>query len=57
MLFHGEIADFFDRYVDAFAREDADKLSEMWDEIGLFPSPTGNFAMPRSAFRVPRSLC
>lgn len=51
MPFHDEITDFFGCYVDAFAREDADKLSELWDEVGLFPSPTGNFAMQRSAFR------
>lgn len=46
-----EIAAFFDGYVDAFDREDADALSELWDEVGLFPSPTGNFAMERNAFR------
>jgi len=51
MPFHDEITDFFGRYVDAFAREDADILSELWDEVGLFPTPSGNFAMPRSAFR------
>jgi hypothetical protein len=51
MPLHDELTDFFGRYVDAFAREDADTLSELWDEVGLFPTPTGNFAMPRSAFR------
>lgn len=51
MLFHDAITEFFGRYVDAFAHEDADILSALWDEVGLFPTPTGNFAMPRSAFR------
>jgi hypothetical protein len=51
MPFNDEITSFFGRYVDAFALEDADMLSELWDEVGLFPTPTGNFAMPRSAFR------
>ncbi|MBY5933129.1 hypothetical protein KUV51_08995 [Tateyamaria omphalii] len=46
-----EIAAFFGDYVGAFDREDADALSELWDEVGLFPSPTGNFAMERGAFR------
>jgi hypothetical protein len=49
--FHDEIPDFFRCYVKAFAREDADTLSELWDEVGLFPTPTGNFAMSRSSFR------
>lgn len=51
MTFHEEIAAFFIEYVDAFARDDADALSELWDAVGLFPSPTGNFAMERQAFR------
>jgi len=51
MTFQEEIAAFFAEYVDAFAREDADALSELWDTVGLFPSPTGNFAMEREAFR------
>lgn len=51
MAFHEEIAGFFVEYVDAFARNDADALSGFWDEVGLFPSPTGNFAMERQAFR------
>ncbi|MFN3668346.1 MAG: hypothetical protein ACK4VY_03490 [Brevundimonas sp.] len=46
-----QIDQFFARYIDAFARSDAEALSEMWDPVGLFPSPTGNFAMPRDAFR------
>lgn len=46
-----EITEFFASYVDAFARNDADTLSELWDEVGLFPSPTGNFAMQRQVFR------
>jgi len=51
MTFEQQIADFFAAYIDAFARNDADALSGMWDEVGLFPSPTGNFAMERPAFR------
>jgi ketosteroid isomerase-like protein len=49
--FYGEIEAFFADYVDAFARNNANALSELWDDVGLFPSPTGNFAMERSAFR------
>ena len=51
MGFYEEIAGFFAAYVDAFACNDADALSGLWDEVGLFPSPTGNFAMDREAFR------
>lgn len=51
MTFHEQIAEFFVDYVDAFARRDADALSELWDAVGLFPSPTGNFVMERPAFR------
>ena len=51
MSFQDEIKAFFVSYVDAFARNDADALSELWDSVGLFPSPTGNFAMERPAFR------
>lgn len=51
MNFQDEIAAFFVSYVDAFARRDAAALSELWEPVGLFPSPTGNFAMPREAFR------
>ena len=47
----GEIEAFFVAYIDAFARSDADALSESWDAVGLFPSPTGNFAMARQDFR------
>lgn len=46
-----EISAFFAEYIDAFARQDADALSELWEPVGLFPSPGGNFAMPREAFR------
>ena len=46
-----EIKAFFDSYIDAFARNDADALSEAWDAVGLFPLPTGNFAMERKDFR------
>ncbi|MBI5132828.1 MAG: hypothetical protein HZA66_25600 [Rhodopseudomonas palustris] len=51
MTFRHEIEHFFAAYVDAFARNDAEALSEMWDPVGLFPSPSGNFAMERQAFR------
>jgi len=51
MTEHEEIAAFFVEYVDAFARDDADALSQLWDDVGLFPSPTGNFMMERPAFR------
>ena len=51
MTVHDEIAEFFVEYLDSFVRNDADALSELWDTVGLFPSPTGNFAMPRQAFR------
>lgn len=51
MTFQDEIAAFFAEYVDAFARSDAEALSRLWDDVGLFPSPTGNFAMERQAFR------
>lgn len=51
MTFQDEIAAFFANYVDAFANRDAEALSELWEPIGLFPSPGGNFAMSRDAFR------
>lgn len=51
MSFQQEMAAFFARYVEAFAQRDAGALSELWEPVGLFPSPTGNFAMPRAAFR------
>lgn len=51
MTFHEDITAFFAEYIDAFACEDADALSELWDAVGLFPSPGGNFAMERQAFR------
>jgi len=50
MSFRDEIAEFFARYVDAFARRDADALSQLWEPVGLFPSPAGNAAMPRDVF-------
>jgi hypothetical protein len=51
MTIHDEIQAFFVSYLDAFASNDSDALSELWDPVGLFPSPTGNFAMERQAFR------
>lgn len=50
--FENEIAAFFSAYLSAFRREDASAISELWDEVGLFPSPTGNFSMDREAFRT-----
>ena len=46
-----EIEAFFASYIEAFEREDANALSELWEPVGLFPSPTGNFSMEREAFR------
>lgn len=46
-----EIAEFFVGYVDAFLRNDADAVSELWEAVALFPSPTGNSAMKREEFR------
>ncbi len=51
MTVQDEISDFFVRYVDAFARSDVDGLSELWEPVGLFPSPAGNFSMDRQTFR------
>lgn len=51
MSIQDEIETFFRSYVDAFVRSDADALSMLWDAVGLFPSPTGNFAMEREVFR------
>ena len=51
MTFREEVASFFVEYVDAFVRSDVDALTDLWDAVGLFPSPTGNFAMERQAFR------
>lgn len=51
MTFPEEIARFFNEYIDASARDDAEGLSRLWDEVGLFQSPTGNFSMERQTFR------
>ena len=51
MNIHDQITQFFQEYVEAFAKNDAEMLSNLWDAVGLFPSPTGNFAMERQAFR------
>lgn len=51
MAFDQEIAAFFAAYVDAFAKSDAGAIAELWEPVGLFPSPSGNFAMERDAFR------
>lgn len=52
MTFQHEIARFFADYIAAFARNDPDALSALWDDVGLFPAPTGNFAMERPAFHA-----
>jgi uncharacterized protein (TIGR02246 family) len=49
--FGDEIRAFFSAYLDAFDRRDAAAVSDLWDEVGLFPSAAGNFAMERDAFR------
>lgn len=51
MAFDQEIAAFFASYVEAFAENDADAIAELWEPVGLFPSPSGNFSMERQAFR------
>jgi ketosteroid isomerase-like protein len=51
MSFRDEIAAFFASYVDAFARSDVDALCALWEPVGLFPAPTGNFAMDAQTFR------
>ncbi|WP_286355028.1 hypothetical protein [Geothrix oryzae] len=51
MNIHDQISRFFQEYMEAFAQNDADALSNLWDAVGLFPSPTGNFSMERPAFR------
>ncbi|MEM9010972.1 MAG: nuclear transport factor 2 family protein [Pseudomonadota bacterium] len=52
MTFRDEISAFFTRYIEAFAKRDADAIAALWEPVGLFPSPTGNFAMEREAFRA-----
>tara|TARA_Y100000815_G_C13254923_1_gene466956 strand:- start:175 stop:615 length:441 start_codon:yes stop_codon:yes gene_type:complete len=49
--FENEVRAFFSAYLSAFHRQDALAITDLWDEVGLFPSPTGNFAMDRDAFR------
>ena len=49
--FKNEVRAFFSAYLSAFHRQDAVAISELWDEVGLFPSPAGNFSMDRDAFR------
>jgi hypothetical protein len=39
MTFKHDIAEFFAAYVDAFVGKDVKALSELWDAVGLFPSP------------------
>lgn len=51
MTFQDEIAAFFGTYVDAFARWNAEAVCDLWEPVGLFPSPGGNAAMNRQTFR------
>ena len=51
MSFSDEVTAFFEAYVDAFARFDADAVCALWEPVGLFPGPTGNFAMDTETFR------
>jgi hypothetical protein len=50
-ILHNELSAFFVDHVEAFLRNNADALSELWEPVGLFPSPNGNFAMDRRTFR------
>lgn len=52
MTVQNELETFFASYVEAFARDDAEALSQLWDPVGLFPLATGNFSMERPAFRA-----
>ena len=51
MAIEDEMEAFFTSYIAAFRNDDADAISELWETVGLFPSPNGNFAMERDAFR------
>ncbi|MEM6712404.1 MAG: hypothetical protein AAF590_08990 [Pseudomonadota bacterium] len=51
MTVQDEIEAFFAEYLDAFDSGNAEAIAELWEPVGLFPSPTGNFAMERDAFR------
>ena len=51
MALQSELEVFFATYLEAFGAGDADAIAELWEPVGLFPSPTGNFSMERSAFR------
>ena len=49
-MFEDEINQFFAEYLNAFRHQDAQAITDLWDDVGLFPSPTGNFSMERAAF-------
>jgi hypothetical protein len=51
MSFHDDMSGFFKSYVEAFARGDVDVLCALWEPVGLFPTPGGNFAMDAQSFR------
>lgn len=52
MSIQEDVTAFFVAYADAFNRDDAAALAELWEAVGLFPAPTGNFIMERPAFRA-----
>lgn len=51
MAIKNEIEEFFADYLEAFQNNDANAITALWDPVGLFPSPTGNFSMEQEAFR------
>lgn len=48
--FENEVRALFSAYLSAFQRQLASAISEMWDEVSLFPSLIGNFSIDREAF-------
>lgn len=51
MSLRTETEAFFAAYVAAFKDVDASAIADLWEPVGLFPSPTGNFAVERDALR------
>lgn len=51
MSLRDEIAALFAAYIDAFTRYDVDAVCAAWAPVGLFPTPTGNFALDAPTFR------
>lgn len=52
MSVQNEIAAFFKSYIDAFARFDVHGVCALWEPVGLFPTPNGNFAMDAQTFHA-----